>query len=100
MEPGRRAYGFRGRMPARLAGRRPSAYLQCGHSLAGSNADPYEIRLSVVTAVEREGESSRVSTLVVATARPRGVSGNPVPCTTTGELERAIAEALARSAGP
>jgi hypothetical protein len=37
---------------------------------------------------------TRVQTLVEGTARPREMSSNPVLCTSTGELERRIAQQL------
>lgn len=97
VQPGIRAYGFRGRFPRLLSGRRPSAYLDCGRGLAGPNADRYEVRMSIATTVEPEGEASRVRTFVDASATPRDVSGGALPCSTTGELERTIVEALGHS---
>lgn len=99
LEPGRRAYGFRDRLPSRIARRSPSAYLDCGRGLAGPIADQYEVRLFVFTTVEPDGDGSRVSTLIDASAAPREVRGDPVACTTTGALERLILEELGTAGG-
>ena len=91
----RRAYGFTDRMPRRTAGQRASAFLDCGHGMTGPTADQADVRLFVTTTVEPEGEGSRVSTTVDATATPHGTSGGQVSCATTGRLERLMLEALA-----
>lgn len=91
----RRAYGFSDRMPRRVAGLRPSSFLDCGHGMAGPTADQADVHLYVTTIVEPEGEGSHVSTTVDATANPRGTSGGQVSCATTGRLERLLLETLA-----
>ncbi|HEV2146892.1 MAG TPA: hypothetical protein VGR37_05800 [Longimicrobiaceae bacterium] len=83
-----------------LNGVRLSRYLDCGATVSVPNADSYAVTLQVSTRLTPvTGSSTRVETLVQGTARPRDTSGNPVACTSTGALERQIAEKL-RPAGP
>jgi hypothetical protein len=90
-----RLLGANVRLRSRLGNARLSTYLDCGRAQGGPSADTYDIHLLVETRiVERELETSRVSTLVEATARPTGFAQNPVRCTTTGTLERRIIEEL------
>ena len=96
--PGRHAYGFSDRMPRRIGGLRPSAFLDCGHGMAGPNADQSLVHLYVTTLVEPDGDGARVATTVDATATPHGTSGGQVTCVSTGRLERLLAEGLAAAA--
>ena len=83
--------GFRA--PSQIARRPLSTYLQCGNSLGGQNADRYEVRLQLaVEVVAAPAGGSLVRTFIDADARPRGVSGDTVRCTSTGALERLIVE--------
>lgn len=82
-----------------LNGVRLSRYLDCGATVSVPNADSYAVTLQVSTLLTPStAASTRAETLVQATARPRDTSGNPVACTSTGALERQIAEGL-RPAG-
>ncbi|MBW3552549.1 MAG: hypothetical protein KY466_03510 [Gemmatimonadetes bacterium] len=94
LDRGRRAYGFSDRMPRRIDGQRASAFLDCGHGMAGPHADQSDVHLYVTTSVEPDGEATRVSTTVDATATPHGTSGGQVSCATTGRLERLLLQAL------
>lgn len=77
----------------RLGDTRLSAYLNCGNSITGDNADSYEVTLTVITQVTPIDEGmARISTRVDASARPMGTSGNLVACSSTGRLERDLAE--------
>lgn len=78
--------------PRRIAGAVLSRYVDCGSThVAQRRADSYAITLTVESVV-RPGETDKmvISTLTSANARPRGVSGDAIPCTTTNALERRI----------
>jgi hypothetical protein len=82
----------------RLGNERLSRYLNCGDRLPGMpNADDYDVRLSVqsrVVAVPGDSVRSSLVTLVTGSARPIGLGGGQVSCTTTGELERRLAASV------
>jgi len=84
-----------------FAGQRMSTWLRCGESMTGPNADSWRIYMAVVSGVEGvNNDSSKVRTLITATARNMGGSSNPIRCTTTGRFEmmlgKRIAETLAK----
>jgi hypothetical protein len=86
-------------LPRRLNDTPLSRFVDCGSTRLLPNADSYAVRLQVSTQLAAEGTAvTRVQTLVEGTARPREMSGNPVLCTSTGELERRIARHLQRAA--
>jgi hypothetical protein len=82
-------------LPRRLGNSPLSRFVDCGSTQFVPNADSYAVRLQVTTQLMAEGTAAtRVMTVVEGTARSREMSGNPVSCTTTGELERRIARHL------
>ena len=84
-------------LPRRLNDTPLSRFVNCGSTRFMPNADSYAVRLQVSTQLVAEGTAvTSVQTLVEGTARPREMSGNPVQCTSTGELERRIAQQLQR----
>ena len=87
-----RVNGFQVR---RVGGKPPSAWLDCGHgAMGGTYADSYQVSLTLSTRLAGKGEGTAVHSSVQATARPRAVSGEPVPCRSLGTLERRVAELL------
>ena len=82
-----------------IDGNRLSRYLRCGSSVGNSdNADTYRVTMSVITSVRVDDDRQTVlQTEVTGSASPRHVSGNAVICTTTGRLERRIAELVSTS---
>lgn len=88
-----RARGRLGRVPI-------STYLDCGNTgLQGAAANSFPVRLSVLSSVTPEGEGSRLRT-VVGGVYTSAESSGAVNCSSTGELEGAIARAVqARIAG-
>ncbi|HEX8320973.1 hypothetical protein [Longimicrobium sp.] len=85
-------------LPRRLDNSPLSRFVDCGSTRLIPNADTYAVRLQVTTQLVAEGAAiTRVQTLVEGTARSREMSGNPVLCTSTGELERRIARQLQRA---
>jgi hypothetical protein len=82
------------RVRGRLGDVRLSTYLHCGRTHGGAGADHYHVHLRVETRVEEgEGDTSHVRTLVGATARPAS-GGHLINCSSTGRLERRIAEEI------
>jgi len=71
-----------------------SNYLDCGQTgLRGPAANVFPVRMSVLTMVVPNGQTSRVRTLVSGAYAAAEASGN-VGCTSTGELEGAISRAV------
>jgi hypothetical protein len=81
----------------RFANRPLHEYFDCGFSISGQRADLWEVSAEFTSAI-RQGESreeTRVSTAIIASARPRDGSGTqPVPCASLGRLERLIVERI------
>lgn len=82
-------------------GRTPlSRYLICGADATGlPHADSYQVTMTVLSQVTpgaSDSSGSRLATRVVGSARAMTVSGNEISCSSTGALERAVAEAVAR----
>lgn len=79
----------------RFGNRRLSTLLDCGSGMTGPHADQYEVTFSIVTQLTPEGDAStRVTTRLIASARPMGASGTPVACSTKGALEQEIVDRL------
>jgi hypothetical protein len=77
-----------------------SEYVDCGRGPRGPIADIYEIDFQVVTELRpAPGGGTQVDTRVEGSARDRTISGNRVPCSGTGKLEREIAAMLKRTTG-
>jgi citrate lyase gamma subunit len=77
-----------------------SRYFTCGSTALGTEAaDTYRLQLSVVSTVLRQGSGSRLETTVEAIARQPGTSSAPVNCSSTGELEKAIANRVSVAVG-
>ena len=89
---GRRIGAENARVRRQLGGQRMSRYLECGERMAGRVADTDDITLTLTTQVIPDGEASTLRTLVDASAKPIGVSGNPITCATTGALEERLVE--------
>lgn len=82
--------GFRARDD--LSDLRLSRIISCGRTMTGDIAERYDVELEVLTQVHDAEGASVVASVVEATARPRGVSGNAVRCSSTGRLEREIVQ--------
>jgi hypothetical protein len=79
--------------PRRLDGRRMSRYLDCGTNFGRPNADRYRVSLYLMVLLEGvDAESTSVTTVLDAYARPMDVAGGAVHCTSEGRLERRIEE--------
>lgn len=81
----------------RRLGRRPmSAYLSCGTSISGPNADSHRIRLSAQTLLESAGpERSLLHVRIEATAfSTEGASATPLACASLGTLEALIVKGV------
>jgi hypothetical protein len=93
-DPTSRTYGVLNRRVARIAGKRLSVYLDCGDSMDGPRADVYDVRITSFSSLTEKDGGTHIETLVQATAKPRGVSGNSVRCRSRATLEALIAERL------
>ena len=70
-----------------------SKYINCGNTQGGNGADTYEVVFSVVTrALPAESGMTRLTTLIDAQGRPITIGGEYTRCTTTGALEKRIAQ--------
>ena len=69
-----------------------SRYLDCGNRGIGRpTADQYNVRLNVMSRVRATSSGSALETIVTGQASQPGVAGVGVECTSTGQLEAAIA---------
>ena len=72
-----------------------SRYLDCGNSQGFPNADSYEVQLTVMSrAAPGDAGSTKVTTVVDASARPINYRQSFTRCTTKGALEAKIAEVV------
>lgn len=79
----------------RLNGNALSRYFTCGNTSLGTEAaDSYRLQVNVVTTVMQQGAGSQAVTYVHALARQPGTSSPPLNCTSTGALEKEIANRL------
>lgn len=88
-----------GQRLVRLADRRASYWVDCGRDLSGPVADAAQVLLNVVSGVGTEGGSVTLGTRVDAEARNRGGLEGVRECTSTGALEKLIAERTAERLG-
>jgi len=83
----------------RIAGRHASSWLDCGRAPGGApRVNTYHLTLRLSATLEPVAESAtRVRLSLLGYARDRGIVGDPLPCTSTGQLEkRALAVLAAR----
>jgi hypothetical protein len=73
-----------------------SRYIDCGTTQIGENADSYEVYLTVTSHVDEEPTAglSILRTTFEAMARPIAFSRDYARCSSKGELEKRIAEAV------
>jgi hypothetical protein len=70
-------------------------YIDCGSTQGFPSADSYDIQMSVRTQIDSAaGGGTTVGTLVEASGRPMAFAGEAVRCTSTGQLETRISEAV------
>ena len=88
--------------PRRLGGHAMATFFDCGLTSIGQpRANSYAVTLNLESVV-RPGATGKVvlATHASGTARPQSVSGDPIGCTTTGQLEKLVnLRAGARAAG-
>jgi hypothetical protein len=71
--------------------------LDCGTTQVGPNADSYEVRLTVLTTIERskaDTANTALMTTVQALARPIAFAGDYRQCTSKGALEEQLMRTL------
>ncbi|AHG88447.1 hypothetical protein J421_0910 [Gemmatirosa kalamazoonensis] len=82
---------------------RLSRYVDCGGagSIGGRAADSYTVTFNVATqVVPLSDDRATVATLVQAFGQPSSNSGQPVHCTSTGNLEAQVAQLAAAHVAP
>lgn len=80
---------------SRIEGRSLSSYIDCGTTFGRARADQFRVTMQVlVQLAPAPGGGTRVRTMLDAYAEPRDVAGNSYHCTSTGALERRVAELL------
>lgn len=89
------------RFRGRIGKTRMAQYVTCGSDITGEDkANSYEVTLDVMSAVGAvENNQTNLLTRVTASGRPLATSGEPVRCTSTGLLERRIANAVTLKLG-
>ncbi|MDQ6717307.1 MAG: hypothetical protein M3Z17_03040 [Gemmatimonadota bacterium] len=71
-------------------------YLRCGDDGTGPNADTYQISMNIATQIQKVDDgTSKVATVMDATATSPTMGGNLIHCSTTGELEARVNEVVA-----
>ena len=88
------------RARVRLGRARLSSYLDCGTGALGLPiADNYQVNFQASTTLfpDSATQKTTVRTRLRATAKPDGVSGDPVPCYTTGEFERLVGDYISEA---
>lgn len=88
-----------GQRLVRLAEHRASYWVDCGRDFSGPVADAAQVLLNVVSGVGTEGGAVVLGTRVDAEARNRGGVEGVRECTSTGALEKLIAERTAERLG-
>lgn len=84
----------------RVAGQRPSRFVECGQSVGGSLADTQELTFTLLTQVANAGEEGSVLRVVVnSSVRNRNHGGGVTQCRTKGELENLVAAIAKEIAG-
>lgn len=78
----------------RVGSERMSRLIDCGRNMDGDNADTHRIRLSVRTWLEPGTNGTGVNSRVEATAQSVEGRAGSMTCTSRGELELLIANAL------
>ena len=90
--------GAKGRL--RLKGVAFSTYIECGTTQIGPNADSYDIFYTVTTQVKSTGpNSSTISTVFDAAAKPVSFSQEYNRCSSKGTLEAKIADVVRAKLG-
>lgn len=81
----------------KLGGVSLTRYLDCGQAQGFRSAETYEINLAVITRLRPLGATqTSAATTVQASARPVNFAGEYSSCSSTGELEKRVADVLSR----
>ena len=93
--------GERLRSRAAFGGKELAAMMNCGDVAGTPNITRFDIDIQVRSGVKGFGNSSSVASVVTATAKPGGVSGDQMPCNVSSlagdRVAAAVAEALAET---
>jgi hypothetical protein len=91
--------GVRNHRTRRLAGERLSHFLRCGQGLGAPKADNGQTRIGLTSWLEADAGGTLIRVRLEGSAREIGTSTAAVTCSTTGELERRLVEAVVARAG-
>ena len=82
------------RAPRTIGGKPLHDYLDCGSGISGPRADSYDVAYTLVSVVmPATGDSTAIRSSLAGKASTRGgTSSPPVDCTSTGRLERRLAQ--------
>ena len=95
VDPRQRIMGNQRFRPRRIAGERPSTYLECGRDYGGAYADTRDLTMSFgVQLFGGPTGGTIVASVVSGSTRPRGVSGDALPCQSKGTLEARLFEVI------
>lgn len=96
VEPGTHIIGNDGfKVRQRLGKTALSRFIDCGQAQIGPNADSYDVMLTVVTTLAKVDEqSTRVTTSVLASAKPVTYNQGYSQCSTKGGLEAKVVSTL------
>lgn len=88
------------RAPRTIGDKRLHDYLDCGSGLSGPRVDSYDIAYTLVSVVTPAGDSTAIRSSLAAKAHTRGgTSSPPVNCTSTGRLEKRLAQLVSLELG-
>jgi len=87
--------GQRLRSRSDFGGKSLSSMMNCGDVAGVPNISRFEINIMVRSGVKGSGNTSSVASVVTASARPGGVSGDETPCTVSTAAADAVAAAVA-----
>lgn len=96
VDAGRRVTGVQEVRLRRIAGRRPSLFIDCGRGLNGEYANVYDVYLTLISEVIADPEEggSQLRTRLEAQALDAAHGNAPIRCTSWRRLERSLAEAV------
>lgn len=97
VDPDNRVFGYGPAPVPSIGGGSLSTFVDCGYGPGGPNAVVYEVSLHILTRVRAAdgADDAVLETLVRGTAHDRASRTRPIRCSSTGDLERLIAESVA-----
>ena len=95
VDPRNKTIGNNGFKIRQRLGKTPlSRYIDCGQTQIGSNADSYEVYITLMIQAVPDGSGTRLVTTFEASARPIAFSQGYSRCSSRGALESRLLEAI------